>query len=65
MKSIIQQYQEAETNYREIMRRHPKSARAVVCWAKFRDLKAKILVHRTRESASAVIGHHASESVSP
>jgi hypothetical protein len=53
MKSILQQYQEAEANYREIMRRHPKSARAVVLWHKWRDLKVKLLALETKQSRAA------------
>lgn len=53
MKPIIQQYQEAEAAYREALRRHPRSARTVVLWHKWRDLKVKLIAAETRQSRAA------------
>lgn len=64
MKSIIQQYQEAEAAYREALSRHPRSARTTVCWARYRDLKAKVLVHISESPASAPRSQSSAEQVS-
>lgn len=66
--SLETQIQQAQAAYDASHERHPRSAWTDVLWRKLRDLKMrqlkKEMVHRTREPASAPIGHQEAECVS-
>jgi hypothetical protein len=64
-KTLVEQEAHAEALFREAFARHPRSARTTVLWCKWRDLKARLLVHRATVVSSSPIGHLEPEIVSP